>query len=106
MGAATGAGCHLRRPVRRGTSGQAMVEFTLIIPILLMIFVAIADFGRIFAASIAIEAATRDAAEAVANRYVASWPGPLDQPAPAVTPRITDRFTRTGRASCARNCAT
>jgi hypothetical protein len=60
-----------------------VVEFSLIIPILLMVFVAIADFGRIFAANIAIEAATRNAAEAVANRYVASPPGLLDQPAPA-----------------------
>jgi hypothetical protein len=59
-----------------------VVEFALIVPILLMVFIAIADFGRIFAAGIAMEAATRDAAEATANRYVATPPGPLDQPAP------------------------
>lgn len=70
---------------RGEASGQSVVEFALIIPILLMVFVAIADFGRIFAASIAIEAATRNAAEATANRYVAQPPGglSLDQPAPA-----------------------
>ena len=70
--------CHIRRPATRGTSGQAVVEFALVIPILLVVFVAIADFGRIFAAGIAIEAATRNAAEAVANQYLASPPGPLD----------------------------
>jgi hypothetical protein len=62
-------------------------------PILMMIFIAIADFGRIFVASIALEAATRNAAEATANRYLAAAPPdslgvtvPLDQPAPAGDP--------------------
>ena len=87
MDAGTGPGCHIRRRAARGTSGQAMVEFALIIPILLVVFVAIADFGRIFAAGIAIEAATRDAAEAVANRYVASPPGgSMSGPAPTGDP--------------------
>lgn len=72
-----------RRHDRNRSSGQSLVEFALIVPILFMVFIAIADFGRIFAASIAIEAATRDAAEAVANRYLITPPGPLDAPAPA-----------------------
>jgi TadE-like protein len=59
-----------------------LVEFALVIPILLVLFVAIADFGRVFVAGIALEAATRDAAEAAANRYVAAPPGPLESPAP------------------------
>ena len=37
------------------TRGQAMVEFALVLPIMLMMFIAIADFGRIFAAMIALE---------------------------------------------------
>jgi hypothetical protein len=54
------------------------------VPILLIVFIAIADFGRIFAASIATEAASRDAAEAVANRYLTnSVFSPLSAPAPA-----------------------
>ena len=60
-----------------------MAEFVLVIPILLVLFVAIADFGRIFATSIQLEAATRNAAEAAANEYVANPPGPLNAPAPA-----------------------
>jgi hypothetical protein len=68
---------------RRRGSGQSVVEFTLVIPILLVLFIAIADFGRVFAAGVAVEAATRDAAEATANEYLANPPNPLDTPASA-----------------------
>jgi TadE-like protein len=63
-----------------------MVEFALIVPILLVLFVAVADFGRIFATMIAVESATRDAAEAAANDYLANPPGPLSAPAPTGNP--------------------
>jgi TadE-like protein len=65
-----------------GSAGQSLVEFALVIPILLVLFIAIADFGRVFVAGVALEAATRDAAEAAANQYVAAPPGPLESPAP------------------------
>jgi TadE-like protein len=68
---------------RRGSAGQSLVEFALVIPILLVLFIAIADFGRVFVAGVALEAATRDAAEAAANQYIAAPPGPLESPAPA-----------------------
>jgi hypothetical protein len=48
-----------------------------------MLVVIVADFGRVFAASLALEASARNAAEATANAYLANPPGPLDQPAPA-----------------------
>ena len=65
------------------TRGQAMAEFALVLPIMLMMFIVIADFGRIFAAMITLESATRDAAEAAANLYIANPPGGLiDIPAP------------------------
>lgn len=66
-----------------------MLEFALVLPILLMMFIAIADFGRIFAAMITLESATRNAAEAVANAYLANPPGgagTLNLPAPAGDP--------------------
>jgi hypothetical protein len=66
-----------------------MVEFALVLPILLVLFIAIADFGRIFAAMITLESATRNAAEAAANQYLASPPGgggTLNAPAPAGDP--------------------
>src|SRR5690554_6949879 len=71
------------RARRQRQGDQSIVEFTLVVPILLILFVAIADFGRIFAAGVAIEAATRDAAEATANEYLSNPPGPLDAPAPS-----------------------
>jgi hypothetical protein len=77
---------HPRRR-RSGTgkcqSGQSLVEFALVLPILVIIFVAVADFGRIFATGIELEAATRNAAEGVANQYLATPPGPLNTAAPA-----------------------
>lgn len=68
---------------RAGARGQSMVEFALIVPILLVLFVAVADFGRIFATVIALESATRDAAETTANDYLANPPGPMGTPPPA-----------------------
>ena len=43
--------------------GQAFVEFALVLPMLLVLLLGIADFGRVFSAGIALEAAARDAAE-------------------------------------------
>ena len=50
---------------RDGSSskGQSLVEFALVLPMLLVLLLGIADFGRVFAAGIALEAAARDAAE-------------------------------------------
>lgn len=52
------------------TRGQSMVEFALVLPMLLVLLLGIADFGRVFAAGITIEAAARNAAEAAAQEYV------------------------------------
>jgi len=43
--------------------GQALVEFALVLPLLLMLLLGVADFGRVFSTSITLEAAARDAAE-------------------------------------------
>jgi hypothetical protein len=40
-----------------------MVEFALVLPLLLILLLGVADFGRVFAAGITIEAAARNAAE-------------------------------------------
>jgi len=47
-------------PSRRG---QALVELALVLPMLLVLLLGIADFGRVFQAGIALEAAARNAAE-------------------------------------------
>ncbi len=58
-----------------------MAEFALITPILIMFFVGIADFGRIFNAGLIADGAARDAAEHAAQAYIANPPGD-----PALTP--------------------
>lgn len=46
------------------------MEFTLVLPILLLLLVTIADFGRYFATGIQIESAARAAAEVAAAEYL------------------------------------
>ena len=46
------------------------MEFGLVLPILLILFLGIADLGRLFAAGIIVQAASRDGAEAAAQEYV------------------------------------
>ncbi len=78
-----------------------MTEFALVLPIMLMMFIVMADFGRIFAAMITLESATRDAAEAAANLYIASAPGPLNAPAPAGVPSYYDALhTKAAQVVC------
>src|SRR5579859_5456577 len=61
----------LRSPLGAGTEdGQAMVEFILILPLLLVLLLGVVDFGRVFAAGISMEAAARNGAEAAAQEYV------------------------------------
>jgi Flp pilus assembly protein TadG len=45
----------------RKRKGQAIVEFALVLPILLLLFCAIADFGRIFYASAHLNMVTQEA---------------------------------------------
>jgi TadE-like protein len=63
-----------------------MVEFVLVAPILIILFVGIADFARVFNAGLIIDAAARDGAEHAAQEYLANPPG--DQ---ALTP--TERLS-------------
>lgn len=46
------------------------MEFALVLQMLLVLLLGIADFGRVFAAGITMEAAARNAAEAAAQEYV------------------------------------
>ena len=66
--------------------GQSLVEFALLLPMLIVLLVGTADFGRVFQAGITTEAAARDAAEAVAQEYLRNGPGapprPQNEPAP------------------------
>lgn len=61
------------RPVTGGSRsarGQSLVEFALVLPMLLVLLLGVADFGRVFSAGITVEAAARNAAEAAAQEYL------------------------------------
>jgi hypothetical protein len=52
------------KPPRRARhAGQSVVEFALVVPILLLVVVAIADFGRLYNAGVAVDSAAREAAD-------------------------------------------
>lgn len=62
---------HLPHPAPRSNErGQSLAEFALVVPLLLLLLLTVADFGRYFAASISIESMARTAAEVAAQQYV------------------------------------
>jgi len=65
---AAAASADLRAP--RANRGQTLVEFALVLPMLLVLLLGIADFGRVFASGITVEALARNAAEAGAQEYL------------------------------------
>jgi len=68
----------------RSSRGQSLVEFALVLPMLLILLLGIADFGRVFAAGITIEASARNGAEIAAQEYLRNPPG--DPPKPMIEP--------------------
>ncbi|MEX1295324.1 MAG: TadE/TadG family type IV pilus assembly protein [Candidatus Limnocylindrales bacterium] len=59
-----------RLQVGIGERGQALAEFTLVVPILLILLLTVGDFGRFFAAGISVESIARTAAEYAAREYL------------------------------------
>lgn len=57
-------------PTTSFARGQSLVEFALVLPMLLVLLLGIADFGRVFHAGIVTEASARNAAEAAAQEYL------------------------------------
>ena len=62
-----------RDPDRPRSRGQALVEFALILPLLALLLVMAVDFGRVFFGYIALQNATRIAADMAAGQ-AESWP--------------------------------
>ena len=50
--------------------GQALVEFSLVLPILLLLLLTVGDFGRLFASTITVESAAGAASETAAAEYL------------------------------------
>jgi hypothetical protein len=70
---------HLPRMRRQSLRGQSLVEFALVLPMLLVLLLGVADFGRVFQAGIIVEAAARSGAEAAAiERLRRGIPNPAD----------------------------
>jgi hypothetical protein len=68
--------CRPRIPdlrARMTRRGQSVVEFALILPVLLVLTIAIADFGRVFACAIGVESAAREAADYGAFLTHGAW---------------------------------
>lgn len=63
-----------RRSTAGHARGQSLVEFTLVFPIMLLILLTVADFGRYFAAGITVESLARAAAETAAGEVVREPP--------------------------------
>lgn|SRR5579862_9416710 len=73
--------------------GQSVVEFALIFPLLLVLVLAVGDFGRIYTSLVAVEAAAREAADLGAFDP-ANWNTDLALANPAQT------VVRMERAAC------
>lgn len=83
---------HAAAPAPRSHRGQSLVEFALLLPLLIVLFLGIADFGRVFAAGITLEAAARNAAEIVAQEYLRNPPEGDFDTGPAPTPGDDDYY--------------
>lgn len=55
-----------RRGVKRRDRGAAAVEFAIVVPLLLLILLALVDFGRLFYVEVSLAGASREGARAVA----------------------------------------
>jgi hypothetical protein len=95
-----------RRRVDRRPSqdGQSLTEFALIIPFVLVLLLAVADFGRYYAAGITAESAARAASEVVASNYQKSPPGGL-LGTPAPTPGSATYYDGLHRLASSVVCA-
>ena len=51
------------RAPRSASAGQAYVELALILPVLLVLTFVVGDFGRVYASGVAVESASREAAD-------------------------------------------
>jgi hypothetical protein len=52
------------RPLHpRRSSGQSITEFAIVVPVMILVLLAVADFGRLYTSTVAVESAGREAAD-------------------------------------------
>jgi Flp pilus assembly protein TadG len=61
------------RVPRLPANGQSLTEFALLLPLMLLLVVAVADFGRLFTSMIAVESAAREGADFGAMQGKLKW---------------------------------
>ena len=59
---------------RKGSNGQSLVEFALVLPILIFILLGVVDLSRVFTSIISVESAAREAAD-FGSWQSTSWSG-------------------------------
>jgi Flp pilus assembly protein TadG len=80
--------------VRRSSRGQATIEFAIVFPIFLLLFLALLELGNAWVASSAASAAAKEAAE-FARRQVPLTPE-VSERADAIAQSFLASFTRVG----------
>jgi hypothetical protein len=93
MGRSDTPGAVTRSKAATDSRGQSLVEFTLVLPIMFLLLLTVADFGRLFASGITMESAARAAAETAAADYLIEL-NLLPVPDPPLTPDGYDRVHR------------
>lgn len=66
------------RPIERARKsraqrGQALVEFALLVPLMVLLAVALGDYGRLYSSAITVESAAREAADYGAFQGSLAW---------------------------------
>ena len=91
----------MRKPDLRGERGATVVEFALIVPLLLVLVLGIAEFGRAFQVSGTLSSAAREGVRVMAlQNDPAAARAAVRNAAPALDPALTNAQITITPASC------